>query len=446
MRWRCLSVDAAVRPRHWTRSRPAVLGLVVAALVMLAALAPSARAQEVPWRRPPTRARRPLSSRPTGAAVEPPPVATDPAPKPEPVPVPPSEPSPPPEQPADPQPTRTFDEQPVADRPGEGKRGGRDWQATALPLIAPACCHEPLGPSVPVALAPPETQLTAAPLGWDPSRRRPFRRERGQRRERGALAGGGPPSFGGLGVLGVMCSIAHEKDQDAASGSRPNATLRAASVRAVGGPGPGQSMGLAGGGGGASAGIALLMLLGLARMVPCSPRGTEELSGLPTATWRPSAYVPPIEHPGQPHSQTARPRRGPIARRMQVRSTRGIKGEKQTRARRSILALVLGAAPATGFAPDRARLGRRRRSGGADDELQRDQPGGERRSNDRAGELRRARRLGGGATARTTAKAARATTAPRTQRPRATTRPGRRTRRTRPSAAAATRVPAPVTT
>jgi hypothetical protein len=284
----------------WTRSRPAVLALVVAALLMLAALAPSARAQEVPVA-PPADPGAPPAEQPadTGAPVEPPPVATDPAPQPEPVPVP--EPSPPPEQPADPQPTPTFDEQPVADRPGEGSSGSRD---SASHSTSPSFSPQPVAtsvsaPSAPVALAPPETQLTAAPLGWDLYDDALFAESVDGDESAAALAGGGPPSFGGLGVLGAMSrSIAHEKHRDAAAGSRPNATPAGGSGPGGGGPGPGQSMGLAGGGGGASAGIALLMLLGLAcGWSLLAPRDRRAFR-TSTATWRPSAYVPPIEHPG----------------------------------------------------------------------------------------------------------------------------------------------------
>ena len=56
---------------------------------------------------------------------------------------------------------------------------------------------------------------------------------------------------------------------------------------------------LFGGGGGGGAALVLLTALGLlavVRMLP--PDWHSELSRNSTAVWRPSAYVPPIEHPG----------------------------------------------------------------------------------------------------------------------------------------------------
>ena len=282
-----------------TRPRPAVVGLLIAALALLAALAPVARAQEVPVAPADTGSAPPVEQPvDTGAATDPPPVPVDPAPPPEPAP----QPEPPPaEQPADPPPPPAVDQQPAGDRQSESV--SRDSSSHSN---SPSPTSQPVTPSVsapsaplPAPLAAAETQVTAAPLGWDVFDDALYAETVDGDETTAILAGGGPPALGGLGVLGpISRSIAREKHRDAAAGSRPNATPAGGSGPGGGGPGPGPSMGMFGGGGSAGAGIALLTLLGLAcGWALLAPRDRRAFR-TSTATWRPSAYVPPIEHPG----------------------------------------------------------------------------------------------------------------------------------------------------
>jgi len=289
-----------------SRTRPpaVVLAVVVAAFALIAALAPAARAQVVPaappadtGAAPPTADEPPPDAGPPADPVPPPGEPTPPEPVPQP------DPLPPPDQPADAPVAPPVDEQPAApNRLTEG--GTRDSSSGHSPSPSPSTSPQPLATGVsplsaPVALAPPETELTAAPLGWDVYDDALFAETVDGDEETAAATGGGPPSFGGLGVLGpISRSIAREKHRDAAAGSRPNATPAGGSGQGGGGPGPGPSMGMFGGGGGAGAGIALLTLLGLAcGWALLAPRDLRAFR-TSTATWRPSAYVPPIEHPG----------------------------------------------------------------------------------------------------------------------------------------------------
>lgn len=284
-----------------TRPRPVVVGLVIAALALLAALAPVARAQEVPVAGTADTGSAPPVEQPadTGAPTDPPPVPVDPAPPPEPAPQP--EPPPPAEQPADPPPPPAVDQQPAGDRQSES--GSRDSSSHSN---SPSPNSQPVTPSVsapsalvPAPLAAAETQVTAAPLGWDVYDDALFAETVDGDETAAMLAGGGPPALGGLGLLGsISRSITPDKHRDAAAGSRANATPAGGSGPGGRGPGPGQSMGLFGGGGGASAGIALLTLLGLACGWSLLAPGDRRAFRTSTATWRPSAYVPPIEHPG----------------------------------------------------------------------------------------------------------------------------------------------------
>ena len=280
-----------------TRPRPVVAGLVIAALALLAALAPVARAQEVPVAPSIDTGPPPAADQP--ADPGPPPEATPTPPPPEPAP-----PPPPPElvnlpEPAAPEPAAPADDQPEP-TPSKSLEPQRDSGHAASP--APAATFTTSAPppaTAPSAVPVADPQLTAAPLGWDVYDDALFAESVDGDESTAALAGGGPPALGGLSVLGgISRSIAHSKHRDSAAGSRPNATPAGGSGPGGGGPGPGQSMGLFGGGGGASAGVALLTLLGLAcgwsLLAPWDRRAFRTS----TATWRPSAYIPPIEHPG----------------------------------------------------------------------------------------------------------------------------------------------------
>ena len=63
-------------------------------------------------------------------------------------------------------------------------------------------------------------------------------------------------------------------------------------------PSPNQSFSLHTGPGGAAAGLALAGMVAILGAVLMLPRDSSRIVRMPTATWRPLAYVPPIESPG----------------------------------------------------------------------------------------------------------------------------------------------------
>jgi hypothetical protein len=278
----------------WTRPRSIVLGLLVAALVLLAAIAPSARAQEVPSAPPPDTTAPATADGPVDAGP-PPEVTPTPEPSPEP-----SPPPPPPEvvePPLEPPPPPDEPSQPASPKNSDPQRDTGHAASPAPSVTVTTPSPPAAAPAPTVAVVDP--QLTAAPLGWDVYDDALFAETVDGDKGSAVLAGGGPPAVGGLGVLGPASrSIAREKHKDAAAGSRPNATPVGGSGPGGGGPGHGPSMGLAGSGGGGGAGIALLMLLGLACAWSLLAPRDRRAFRTSTATWRPSAYVPPIEHPG----------------------------------------------------------------------------------------------------------------------------------------------------
>jgi hypothetical protein len=291
-----------VDPELWcSRLRAAVRGLLLCAvtLVLVAALAPPATAQEVQDVPAATTADvtpAPAAEQPadTGSQSEPQPVATDPAPQPEPQP----EPQPPPPetpQPVDSAPQAPSSDQPVPDRTPSRDSASHPAPATSQPAITTFTA--PPAPAAPLA-GGEQPPPTTAPLGWDVYDDALFA-ETLDGDETAALPGSGtPPSISGLGVLAIAHPSERDRRNDVEPPSRANATPAGGSGPGGQGPGPGPSLGLFGAGGGSSAGIALLTLLGLACGWSLLAPGGRRAFRTSTARWRPSAYVPPIELPG----------------------------------------------------------------------------------------------------------------------------------------------------
>ena len=276
----------------------AVISLALAAV--LSPVASAQEAQEVPAAAA-TDTPAPAAEQPAdgGTPAEQAPVAVDPAPQPEPQPQPEPPPPPPPEaqQPAESPTTSPTVEEPVTDRGSES--AGRDTAtSTASTSPQPAAITFTVAPAAPAPAVADLPAVAAQPLGWDVYDDALFA-ESVDGDESAALLGDGmPPSIGGFGVL----AIAHPSERDRRTAAEPptraNATPAGGSGPGGPGPGPGQSLGLFGAGGGSGGGIALLTLLGLACGWFLMAPGARRALRTSTATWRPSAYVPPIEHPG----------------------------------------------------------------------------------------------------------------------------------------------------
>jgi hypothetical protein len=274
------------------------------ALALATPLTPAATAQEVPA--PGTGETVPAAEQPgdPGAQPETPPVAVDPPPQPEPQPQP-EVPPPPPEaqQPADTPPVAPVAEHPqaVPDRGGDtGSRDTASPSASSSPQPVTTFTAAPQAPATQV-LPPGEAPATTAPLGWDIYDDTLFAETLDDNGNggAGAVGDGVPPVFGTLGALGAIGSaVEHDKRHDARPASRAEPMSGGGSGPGGSGPGQGPSLGLFGAAGGSGAGMALLTLLGMAcgwlLLAPAPKRAFLT----PTATWRPSAYVPPIEHPG----------------------------------------------------------------------------------------------------------------------------------------------------
>jgi outer membrane biosynthesis protein TonB len=297
-------------PDPTTHSRPTLrwsLPALIAALTFLcaAAFASPVWAQEVPG----TTA---AAEVPTPTAVDPP---SDPGPQPDSAPAPADtttpEPPPPPEPvqtppesqspPAETPPIVPTEEPPATapDRPTDS--GGRD---TASRAPIPSGAQAPAGfavPAAPATVAPlsptDDTFATTEPLGWDVYDDTLLAEKLDDGGLVTAFGGGMPPSAGGLAILGGIGPVTDRDKRGAAEPpARANATPAGGSGPGGPGPGPGPSAGMSGAGGG-GAGIAL-MLLGLACAASMRAPSTKRAFRLPMATWRPSAYVPPIEQPG----------------------------------------------------------------------------------------------------------------------------------------------------
>lgn len=286
----------------WAGPRPLFRRLLLAVLALASALAlaPAARAQEAPLAVEPPPV--PTADQPidAGPPPDPVPVAPDPAPAPEPAPDPAPEPTPELQVP------QTPDTQPPADhgqpaaRPAaeeDRNAGTGTYSAAPAPEFAGSTLSV-ISDAPPVAAPAPEPDATTAPLGWDVYDDALFA-ETVDGAVAIGLGGGVPPSMGGFAGLNTIVYAAQRgKQHSAKPTSRPEAMVPGGSSNGGTGTGNGASLGLFGAAGGAGAGMALMTLLGMA--CAWSLLAPDRLRAFltSTATWRLSAYVPPIEHPG----------------------------------------------------------------------------------------------------------------------------------------------------
>ena len=284
----------------WATSRPLLRRLLLATLAFAVALAlaPAARAQEAPpavTEQPPV----PAADQPveSGPPPDPVPVVPDPAPAPEP-PAPAPEPTPELQVPEPPAAQPADDQGQPASRPAaeEDRNAGTHSVAPAPELPGPDLSTISQAPLV--AAPAPAPDATTAPLGWDVYDDALFA-ETMDGGVAGGFGGGVPPSLGGFGGIGTIASAAQRTRQHHAKPtSRPEAMVPGGSGNGGTGPGNSTSLGLFGAAGGTGAGMALMTLLGMACawFLLAPDRLRAFLTS--TATWRLSAYVPPIEHPG----------------------------------------------------------------------------------------------------------------------------------------------------
>jgi hypothetical protein len=285
----------------WARTRPTFRRLLLAALALavMLALAPAARAQEAP----PV-----VIEQPPGPAAD---VPVDPAPPPDPAPVVPEpapDPPPPPDVPSAPLESQVPESPPSAPvedhsqpatRPEpEGNRGASSPAspppaATAAPSFTAIAGTPPAGPSV------PEPAATTAPLGWDVYDDALFAERLDGGAGLGGFGGSGPPTIGSFHTFSSIASAAQRNTpRDAKPPSHAEAVAPGGGGGGGSGFGQGPSPGLFGAAGGAGAGMALMTLLGMACGWALFMPGRARAFLTSTATWRLSAYVPPIEHPG----------------------------------------------------------------------------------------------------------------------------------------------------
>jgi hypothetical protein len=274
--------------------------LLLAALALAAvlALAPVARAQEAPpvVEPPPI----PTADQPVdaGPPPDPVPVAPDPVPAPEPPPAPAPEPTPELQVPEAPntQPADGHGQPAAKPTAEEGRNAGTHSAAPAPEFPGPALSV--ISEAAPVAAPPSAPDATTAPLGWDVYDDALFAETVDGEAAIG-LGDGVPPATGGFAGLNTIASAAQRgKQHHAKPASRPEAMVPGGSSNGGTGTGNGASLGLFGAAGGAGAGMALMTLLGMACawFLLAPDRLRAFLTS--TATWRLSAYVPPIEHPG----------------------------------------------------------------------------------------------------------------------------------------------------
>jgi hypothetical protein len=237
---------------------------------------------------------------PADPAAQPEAPPADPVPPPEPVPAPAPDLGTPPAE--EPPPSPPMEQQePAADRGGStATESGRDRDSTGAaptpePVLATvAAPAQPVAAPAPVAAAP-----EALPLGWDVYDDAVFGETVEDDGGAGGLGQDPRAAINGLGTLGAIgTAVERGKHRDAKPVSRADPMSGGGSGPGGSGPGPGPSLGLFGAGGGAGAGVALMTLLGMACgwFLLAPDRKRAFLTS--TATWRPSAYVPPIEHPG----------------------------------------------------------------------------------------------------------------------------------------------------
>ncbi|MGH2978696.1 MAG: hypothetical protein ACRDLQ_03545 [Solirubrobacterales bacterium] len=230
--------------------------------------------------------------------VDPAPVPVDPAPQPQPDP-----PPPPPEAevPVETPPAVPAEEH-VPTVPARGTDGNRvtAGQSTS-PSAAPGPTIFTAAAQAPVTAigAPDATSPTTEPLGFDVYDDALFAETLDEGGGAGGLGGGVPPAAGTFSALGAIGSaVEGDKHDDAKPASRADPMSAGGSGPGGSGPGQGPSLGLFGAAGGSGAGMALLTLLGMACGWFLLAPDRKRAFPTSTATWRPSAYVPPIELPG----------------------------------------------------------------------------------------------------------------------------------------------------
>ena len=306
-----------VRTVPAARRRAALVAAVAAAALVfafVASWAPLARADESIAATPPDQSTDSLSpSGPDQAPADPGP--TDPPPdsgaapsEPPPAPTPPDT---PPSDPAQPDPTPTGDQVTAAPVDPTGDTSGSTGSsADADSSKKASSTRDASAPAPPVASSGSTDSTTAAPAPVPPDAGGPADQmwvEQWDSFEATTIGGpkGGPPSvqFMGRGrffLLGDGGRKAQLEGQARKNGQRPKLSALGAGLAAL--PGlPGHVLSsffnlFAGGGGGATLMFyGLLCVLGT--MLFPFPHATRSFR-LPTVSWRPSEYVPPIEQPG----------------------------------------------------------------------------------------------------------------------------------------------------
>ena len=237
---------------------------------------------------------------PADPAPEPPP----PPPPPDPVieQPPPSDPPPPPPDPVAEQTPPAVNlpvEETVIDRPSVQRE-----DSSARPEAA----REPAQTAMPTMTAAAQSDMLAAPAQLPPA----AAGEDWAWTEQGdafVFESGGASGGGGTVVLGSLShfdSIANAAARIPALGARERAARQAAQANTSGAAlvlvdSSGNTMlffNLFGGGGGGGAALVMLIALGLLTVIRIVPPDWNRAFRNSAVVWRPSAYVPPIEHPG----------------------------------------------------------------------------------------------------------------------------------------------------
>ena len=299
----------------WAVPRPSLrwlLPAIVAALALAFAtpLTPAASGQEadpaVAGDPAPAASEPAAPVDPDPAPPEPP--VVDPLPPPEPPvvdPLPPPEPQPPPDEVTPP----AADQREAGMKSGESGSGSSRGAGQGSPAGQAPASEAPVNvPVTPAAqlqgamLAPlDEASPTTEPLGWDVYDDALFAETLDDEGGTGGIdfGGGTPTAIGGIAALGAIGSaVERDKHDDAEPVSRADPMPVGGIGPGGSGSGQGPSLSLFGGSGGSAAGIALLTRLGMMGSWLLAAPDRLQAFRISTATWRPSAYVPPIEHPG----------------------------------------------------------------------------------------------------------------------------------------------------
>jgi hypothetical protein len=302
--------DSFLGPEPLTQSklslRHACLFALAACLAVIVCWAPAARAQEVPLPEPsPSAADTTDGGSPAVDPTGQPPA--DPAPQPEPVPAP--DPTPPPDNqtqpPSDPI-TPPEDTQTPADPPPVHEPSGHS-ETPATRDSAPA-------DSAPQAPAVSSTQ-TVVGDAFGPTAALPVTGASGAGdwflTAEGDVFFAAIPGTGSGGTPGgPAATIAHTLLGPAGPAAKLEAGKRqrheTAEARALGSGGPGSGPGsgsrsffnLFTGGSGGTGAVLLFGLFGILSVWRMLPPDWTRAFRMPTTTWRPAAYIPPIQHPG----------------------------------------------------------------------------------------------------------------------------------------------------